>query len=189
MAERRVGRVLGALSRGAALFGGALLLAMAAVTLGSVLGRALSDYGLTPLRGDFELVEIGTAIAVFAFLPWCQIGRGNVSVDILSRRLGARAHAALGCAGDLVLALCSGVILRQLWLGFAEKFPLGGPELRATFGLGPPPFFAETTYELQMPVWIPFGICLVLAALLFAVCMWSVWRSLNWTLAGREPVA
>ena len=30
---------------------------------------------------------------------------------------------------------------------------------------------------------------LVLAGLFAAVCLWSAWRSLNWTLAGAEPEA
>lgn len=185
--EKRVGAVLAALCRGTALFGGCVLVAMAAVTAASVTGRALSGLGLSPVRGDFELVEIGCAVAVFAFLPLCQLNRGHVTVDILAERLPPRGHAALGVVGDAALALCSGVILWRLWLAFAERFPHGGPGLRAALGMGPPPFFPETTYELQLPVWIPYGLCLTGAALFFATCLYTVWRSLNWTLQGREP--
>ncbi|WP_424990246.1 TRAP transporter small permease [Fluviibacterium sp. S390] len=187
--EQRIGRGLGWLAGAVALCGGAVLLGMASVVVISVVGRALGWAGLGPVTGDFELVEMGCAIAVFAFLPWCQMRRAHVTVDILSHALGPRPHAGLGCLGDLMLTLCSGVILWRLWLGFTEKFPHGTEAFRARLGMGQKPWFPETTYELQIPVWIPFGLALIGAGLFFAVCLYSVWRSLNWTLAGQEPGA
>ncbi len=53
-----------------ALFGAALLLAVTIMIVVSVSGRARISIGLGPVPGDFELVEVGTAIAVFFFLPW-----------------------------------------------------------------------------------------------------------------------
>jgi hypothetical protein len=44
----------------------------------------------SPIRGDFELVELGTGFAVFAFLPWVQINRQHASVEILTMHLGSR---------------------------------------------------------------------------------------------------
>ena len=58
------------LARLMAWFGAAVLTALAALTVASIAGRALSGFGLGPVPGDFELVEAGTALAVFAFLPW-----------------------------------------------------------------------------------------------------------------------
>jgi len=182
-------RLVSRLSRVAALFGGLVLLGMAVVTTLSVIGRAMPIAGLSAVRGDFELVEIGCAVAVFAFLPWCQINRGHVRVDLVTERLPARGHAAFGLLGDAALTVCSGVILWRLWLGFAEKFPHGSDAVRALLGMGPKPFFPETTYELQFPVWIPFGLALIGAALFGLACIASLWRSLNWTLTGAEPAS
>lgn len=185
--QMRFGRLVSRLSGIAALFGGVVLVAMATVTTLSVIGRALPGSGLSAVRGDFELVEIGCAVAVFAFLPWCQVNRGHVRVDLVTERLPARGHAAFGLLGDAALTACSGVILWRLWLGFVEKFPHGSDAVRALLGMGPKPFFPETTYELQMPVWIPFGLALIGAALFVLACVASLWRSLNWTLTGAEP--
>lgn len=188
-AEYWTGRLLGRIAGAMALGGGVVLLAMAGVVVVSVTGRALSWAGLTPITGDFELVEIGAALAVFGFLPWCQMRRAHVTVDILSHALGPRIHALLGFLGDVVLTVCAGVILWRFWLGFAGKYPHGSETFRAQLGMGSKPWSAETTYELQIPVWIPFGLCLLGAAMFFIVCMYSCWRSLNWAMAGQEPEA
>lgn len=186
-AEYHAGRVLTRAAQILALSGGIVVIAMAMVTVVSVTGRALDWAGLRPVPGDFELVEMGCAIAVFSFLPWCQMRRAHVTVDILSERLGARMHALLGFVGDFALTICAGVVLWRLWLGFAEKFPLGSDGVRVALGMGEKPWFPETTYELQLPVWIPFGLTLLGAVLFFLVCLYSCWRSLNWALSGREP--
>ena len=48
---------------------------IALMSVASIVGRALSGLGLGlgPVPGDFELVEAGTALAVFCFLPWCHL--------------------------------------------------------------------------------------------------------------------
>ncbi|TCP58745.1 TRAP-type C4-dicarboxylate transport system permease small subunit [Rhodovulum bhavnagarense] len=183
-AEAAAGRIAASLAGGMALAGGAILIAIALLTVASVSGRAVP--GLTPVAGDFELVEAGIAVAVFFFLPWCQLRRGHVSVDILAIRLGRRAQAVLGFLGDLAVAVAALVILWRLWLGFGEKFPYGPQYLRDALGMGYKPFFAETTYELQLPVWIPYGLGLIGAVGFFLVALYTVWRSLNWVLVGAE---
>lgn len=183
----RLGRVIDVVSQGFALAGGVVLAAMALVTVVSVAGRALAGYGLAPVRGDFELVTIGCALAVFWSLPLAQVRRAHVTVDVLSERLGPRVHAALGLVGNAALTVCAWVVAVQLARAFGERFPHGGPAFRDALGLGPPPFFAETTYELQIPVWIPFGLALIGAVWLVVVCAWTVWRGAVWVAAGREP--
>ncbi|PWR02325.1 hypothetical protein DKT77_12300 [Meridianimarinicoccus roseus] len=185
----RIGRVIERVSQGLALAGGLVLVGMACVTVGSVIGRALSPFGLAPVTGDFELVQLGCAIAVFWFLPLCQLRRGNVTVDLLSERFGPRGHALLGLLGNVALTLCSGVIALQLARGFGEKFPHGGPALRDALGLGAPPFFPETTYELQLPVWVPYALALLGAVWLVAVCAYTVARSVRWVARGAEEPA
>ncbi|RMH42337.1 MAG: TRAP transporter small permease [Alphaproteobacteria bacterium] len=185
-AERAVGRRLAVLCHGLAYFGGLVLVALAVITVISIIGRALVPFGLSPVRGDFELVEAGCAVAVFSFLPWCQLNRGHVTVDVFIQRLPDRVQAALGLVGDTLIAIISGVILWRLWAGFGEKFPYGDKAFRDALGMGPKPFFPETTYELEMPVWIPYGLAVVGAAMFFVVSVYTVWRALNWTLEGRE---
>lgn len=185
-AELRVGRIMEFLSRWMAYSGGAVLVGIALTTVVSIVGRALSGYGLSPVKGDFEIVEMGCAVAVFAFMPWCQFKRGHVTVDIFITRLPERVQALLGFIGDVFLTGAAFIILWRLYLGFGEKFPFGSDALRGALGLGSKPFFAESTYELEVPLWIPFGMCLIGAAFFLLVAIYTMWRSFNWVLDGKE---
>ncbi len=184
--ERRIGFRLERIDRWLAYFGGTVLAAIAVVTVVSIIGRALLAFGLGPIKGDFEIVEIGCAIAVFSFLPLAQLRRAHVTVDIFVSALPARVQAFLGLLGDFLIALAAFVILWRLWLGFGEKFPYGSESLRAFLGFGPKPFFAEMSYELEIPMWIPYGLCLIGAFMFFVTALYTVWRALNWTIAGQE---
>lgn len=185
-AEARVGRWVEALARWFAYAGGVVLTAAALITTLSIIGRAMLPLGLGPIRGDYELVGNGCALAVFAFLPWCQLRRGHVTVDIFVSPLPLRWQAALGFLGDAMITLCAGVILWRLYLGFGEKFPYGSDALRAALSFGSKPYYPESTYELAIPFWIPYAIALLGAAVFFVVSLYTMWRSLNWTLDGQE---
>ncbi len=185
-AQARVGRMMEFASRWMAYSGGAILVAIALTTVVSIIGRTLSGFGLGPVKGDYEIVEMGCAVAVFAFMPWCQLKRGHVTVDIFISKLPDRIQAILGLIGDLFLTGAAFIILWRLWLGFGEKFPFGSEGLRAALGMGDKPFFPESTYELEIPLWIPFGLCLIGAAFFLIVAAYSVWRSFNWVLDGKE---
>ncbi len=185
--ETRVGRRVAALAKGWAILGGVLLVGLSVMTVVSITGRALTGYGLGPVPGDYELVANGCAIAIFAFLPWCQLRRGHVTVDIFINRLSSRAIAVFGFLGDVLVLVVSAIIARQLYLGWGEKFPYGSDALRDALAMGYKPFFAETTYELQIPVWMPYTAALIGAVLMVIVAAYTVWRSLNWVIDGQEP--
>ncbi len=187
-AEQTLGFWLEAVSRYLAYAGGAVLAVMAIITVASVIGRRLSDVGLGPIRGDFELVELGCAIAIFSFMPLAQMRRSHVTVDIFVQALSPRAFAFFGFLGDVLIALASSVILWRFWLGFGEKFPYGSDAFRSALAMGSKPFFVETTFELQLPIWIPYGFALIGAFFFAVVSIYTVWRSLNWTLEGQEKI-
>ena len=147
------------LSRLLAMLGGALLLAITALVVLSVSGRALIWAGLAPIPGDFELVEAATALAVFCFLPWCQLERGHVSVDVFADRLGPRLNAALAVLFDLAMTAVAGFILWRLWAGMQDKMQ-----------------YNETTYILQFPVWWGYAACVPVGAVFVAACAWSAVR-------------
>ncbi len=184
--ESATGRALTALSRGLAVAGGVALAAAALMTVVSITGRALIPLGLGPVPGDFELLSLASAFAVFSFLPYSQITRGQVSVDVLANLLPARARIALGMLGDLAMALAAGVIVWRLWLGLGERLPYGSDHLRAWLGLGARPYYVETGYILGMPVWWGYALAIPGAALFAVVCAYTVWRALNWVLQGQE---
>jgi TRAP-type C4-dicarboxylate transport system permease small subunit len=117
--ERHAGRMVGRLARWTALLGGALSVLIALAVTASVLKRWITGGGID---GDFELVQIGTAVAAFAFLPYCQARRGNIVVDTFTNALPARARAGLDALWDLVLAGLTGLIAWRLAVGAEEAF-------------------------------------------------------------------
>ena len=72
-----MGRVLTRLARIFVIIGGICLTAAGLLTVVSVMGRYFIN---SPIPGDFELVEMACAVAVFSFLPYCQLRKGNVLV-------------------------------------------------------------------------------------------------------------
>lgn len=167
--EARLGRVIGTVSRLLALAGGVVLTGIALMTVVSIVGRGFSFAGFGPVPGDFELVEAGCAVAVFAFLPWCQYRRGHVTVDILISRLPGRGQALLAMIGNIALSAVACLIAWRLWFGMLDKFSYG-----------------ETTMILGMKLGYAYAAAVPGAVFFALVCLYSVWRSLNEAIRGRE---
>ncbi len=161
------------LCRGLAILGGGVLVAVMVIVVVSVSGRALIDLGLGPIPGDFELVEVGTAIAVFSFLPWCQLKRGHVSVDVLQTVIGRRGDAVLSVLYNLLMTGVAGLILWRLWAGMQDKIT-----------------YSETTFILQFPVWWGYAACVPIAGVFVLVSAWTVVRSVvDCMSAGQKDAA
>lgn len=105
------------IARAIAICGGLFMLAAAAMVTTSVLMRWLFKSGI---RGDFEMVQIATAVAVFAFLPLCQIRRGNVFVDTFTLRTPTWFNRGLDRLWDIVYAGFAFLIGWRLILGGAD---------------------------------------------------------------------
>jgi TRAP-type C4-dicarboxylate transport system permease small subunit len=110
-------RLLDGLARLLALFGGALAVCLALLVSISITLRALGWGGV---RGDFEFVQMGVALIVFAFMPWCQARRGNVMVDSFTTRLPPRFQAALDALWEVVFAGMMALIAWRLGAGALE---------------------------------------------------------------------
>lgn len=169
--EQRVGFWVGWLARLLAIAGGLVLVALVVLTVLSVSGRALLDFGLGPVPGDFELVEAGSAFAVFSFLAWAQFRRGHVTVDLFVQRLGPRGLAALAMAANILMSVAAVVIAWRLGLGLQDK-----------------KLYGETTFILQIPVWWSYAASLVGAWAFALVSLYTVWRSFNEAVGGGEPL-
>ena len=139
------------LARAFALAAGAVLSAVALTTVVSIVGRTV--FGV-PVPGDFELVEIGCAVAVFAALPYCELRRGNVVVEVFLRRTDSPARRAVELASGLVYAAVAGLL--------AWRMALGGAELAA---------WGETSMILGVPLWWGFVPIVASLALLAAVAL------------------
>ena len=132
-----------------ALAGGLLLVAVVAVNAWSILAQALAG---RPFPGTFELTEMGVAVAVFLFLPWCQITGANVTADIFTSRASPGWIARLGVVAALVALGFSLLLAERMWLGLLDQ--------RA---------YNLTTAILQLPVWWAF-VPILASLLLLAAC-------------------
>ena len=146
-----------------ALLGGVLLITLSVTVVISVTLR--SDLvGGAGVPGDFELVQIATALAAFCFLPWCQLRRGNIFVDTFTLKLPERWQRRIDAGWDIVYALVMALIAWRLAVG-----------ARAAFGTG------ETSMVLLVPSYLPIGFCAALALLVSVSAMVSARRLLRQT--------
>jgi TRAP-type C4-dicarboxylate transport system permease small subunit len=157
--EDPFGRALRRLSAAFAIFGGLVLVG---IMLLSVVSICLRGFAGAPIPGDFELVQIGCAIAVFAFLPWCQFRRGNIIVDAFTTRLGPRARALLDAASHTILGLLAALIGWRMIFGGADLFE-----------------YNDTTMVLGVPSWIGYVPATLSALLLAVVGFYTAWAALR----------
>jgi len=140
-----------------ALLGGVVLLGIALMTTWSAFSGWV--FG-KPLAGDFELTEIFVAVAVFAFLPYCQLTDANVTADLFTARAGPRALAAFGLFAAL-LALGIAILLTwRTWAGLVDYRK-----------------YVETTAILKIPVWTAYVPALASLTLLVVACLISLRQS------------
>jgi TRAP-type C4-dicarboxylate transport system permease small subunit len=160
------GRALELLAQGFALAGGAVFVAMIAMSVTSIAGRAI--WG-RPVQGDFEYVQYACAIGIAAFLPWCQMQRGNIIVDFFTTRLSPRKQAFLDAIGALLVAVVLGVV--------AWRTAVGAQAVMAS---------GERAMISRVPVWIPYAGIVPSLALASLAGVWTSWESLKAAL-GRRP--
>lgn len=156
------------LSRALALLGGAVLIAITALTVVSITGRSLMPLGLAPVPGDFEIVEALTGFAVFAFLPWCQINRGHATVDVFTSFLSANANRWIDVVTELLMTAVMILIAWRLWVGMMDKIR-----------------YSEITFILQFPVWWGYAASMAAAAVAVLVSVFVLVLRVREALAGR----
>lgn len=160
-----VGRILLRLSTAVALFGGLCLLGVIGTIVYAIAAREVAGLGvdiLPVLTGDFELVELGAAIAIFAFLPYCQMVRGNVAVDFFTQNAGERTKAVLDLIGNAIFAAIAIVLMLQAHQGLLDKMR-----------------YMESTMVLRIPVWWGYVPAVAFLALLAAVTLYTCLRSIR----------
>lgn len=155
--DTAVGRFFERLCIAVAGFGGLALIGVMLISSLSVVMRAIP--GLRSIPGDTEIVQIGSAIAVFAFLPLCQLRRANVFVDFFTAGLPLRLRSALDLAANLLFLAITILIAWQLGHGTIEKFAN-----------------RDSTMVLRLPEGWAYAVALGLAWLLVAVTAYTVVR-------------
>ena len=136
--EGPLGRFLHRCCDACAAVGGTILVAMAAMTVTSVVGRA---FFAKPILGDVELVQLGTAVCVALFLPYTQFRGGNIIVDFFTQHARARSKAWLDGFGALLYTLVMALVCWRL--------AAGGLSARDS---------QETSVLMGIPLWIAYAL-------------------------------
>jgi TRAP-type C4-dicarboxylate transport system permease small subunit len=144
----RLRRVLEQGSTALALAGGLVLTGLMLMSIASIAGRWLFS---RPLPGDFEMVEIGSGLAIFLFLPACQLRGANVIVDFFTTGLGRRRQSWLDALGALLYTVVAAL--------FAWRLVFGGLDYLR---------YGERTMILGLPLWWSF-VLIVPAAIWLAL--------------------
>ena len=129
-----------------ALLGGFVLVGVVLVNAWSILAGAIAN---RPFSGDFELTEMGAAIAAFCFLPYCQLVGANVSADIFTMRAGRRSVAVMSALAATFAATFAAILLWRMGAGLLDYRE-----------------YEQFTGILGIPVWWAFPPALVSLALL-----------------------
>jgi TRAP-type C4-dicarboxylate transport system permease small subunit len=190
-------RTVAWLARSLAILGGAVLVAITALTMASILGRAvvtvayshtpdylafldlplgwlrsgarvLASHGIGPVPGDYEMVQDGAGFAIFAFLPWCQLSRGHATVDVFTSFLPDRVNRWIDLVSEFLMTAVILLIAWRLGVGAMDKMRYG-----------------ETTFILQYPVWWGYAFAMVGAAVAVIVSFYMLAVRVGEVVTGR----
>ena len=113
-----------------------MLIAMAAMTVVSVVGRTFFD---APILGDVELVQLGLAVCVATFLPYTQFRSANIIVDFFTAKASSRTQRRMDAFGALLYACMTALIAWRVYAGGRMSIEN-----------------QETSMLMGMPIWIPY---------------------------------
>jgi len=130
----------------------AAMLVLVATVAGGAFGR--------PLLGDSELVELLVGIAVFAFLPYCQLRGSNVIVDFFSQPLPLRARHWLDAAMGVAFVFVALVLTWRMAEGGITAWER-----------------SRRSMFLQLPDWWGYLFAVLAMLLWIAVCALTAWVS------------
>ncbi len=131
-----VERLLQRLCDISATIGGIVLVAIASVTVVSVIGRAFFSH---PILGDVELVQLGCAVVVASFLPYTQFRHANIIVDFFTTNASEKTQSRLDAFGTFLYTLVMALVC---W-----RVAVGGIDIKAN---------QETSMLMAVPLWIPY---------------------------------
>jgi TRAP-type C4-dicarboxylate transport system permease small subunit len=137
--------VLGRLSNLFALTGGFIMLMLAVITVASIIGRTTIGQSI---EGDYEITEMGLAMAIFLFLPECYIRKGHVVVDLFTAHCKPSTLFKLDTLSDLIFTVVAFL--------FAYRMSLSGLEAKE---------YMEHSMLLALPTWWIYVVGVVTMAL------------------------
>ena len=165
-------RLAECLARTLALLGGVVLIGLIILTCGSIIGRALLplDLGFGPIRGVYDMTEIGIAVAIFAFLPWAQLRETHARVDLFRWVIPPRVNRALDLVFNATMTVLVAVGTARLYLGMVDKIAYG-----------------ETTLIAQIPVWYGYAASLIGAVGFVFIALFCTLRAVRRLMGHEAP--
>jgi len=149
-----------------ALAGGLVLVGVVLVNAYSIIAGATIN---KPFSGDYELTEMGTAIAAFCFLPYCQLVGANVSADLFSLLAGKRGVTLTSLIAAICAVLFAAILIWRMSAGLQDYRE-----------------FDEFSSLLQIPIWWAYIPTLVSLVLLFLAALITMVDAV--TVAKHDPV-
>jgi TRAP-type C4-dicarboxylate transport system permease small subunit len=128
------GRALLAASKGLAIAGGLVFVAIVVMSIVSITGRKIAS---SPVPGDVEMLQMCAAFAASAFFAYCHLINGDVKVDFFTHNVAPRKVHAMDAFGSLLVALFGALIAWRTAVGAISIKEVG-----------------ETSAILGWPVWI-----------------------------------
>lgn len=130
-----IGRTLVFSTKAFAVCGGLGFTGMVFMSLVSVVGRKL---WAAPINGDIEIVQVITAVAAAALIPYCTLAGEHLKVDFFTEHLPAPILAWLD---SFAYAVMTAVFALITWRTFLHAI-----DMRES---------GEVTTLREIPVWIP----------------------------------
>ena len=150
-----IARALELTCKALALAGGAILSALALMSVVSIGGRLFGR----AIQGDFELIQVGCAIAITLFLPYCQLRRANIIVDFFTVLAAVRTQRTLDSMGSLLLAAVMALVAWRTTAG-AVAMKAGG----------------ETSMILSVPLWYAYAAMAPAFGLASVIGLHTAWK-------------
>lgn len=138
-----------------AVCAGIMLVLMALMSLASIVGRSLFD---KPILGDYELVQMMSAVAISMALPLCQLTRGHIIVDFFTSSLPRSVNRLFDIAASLVLSIAA--------FAFAWRIGIGMGDLYANH---------EASMLLNIPTWWGYAPMVPSFFLLGCAALYTAW--------------
>ena len=157
------GRVLNKVCRAFAVGSGVTLILMALMSLTSIVGRSLFS---KPILGDYELVQMLSAVAITMALPFCQMIRGHIIVDFFTTVTPPKFNRACDIVASVILAVAAFI--------FSWRIAIGMFELRENH---------DATMLLNLPTWWGYVPMVPSFFLLGCAALYTAW--VDFTGAGK----
>ncbi len=163
-ARGAIGQGLYVLSKGFAIGGGLIFVALVLISLVSIVGRKLMSM---PVPGDIEIMQMGTAIASSAMLAYCEMMRHHLRVDFFTAKLSSQNKDRLDALSHLLLAVVAIVIAWRTGAAAVSLKEAG-----------------EMSMMLSWPVWPAVAMLVPSFLLLAAAGLYNT--ALHWQLSAHQ---